>query len=206
VHDESLRDLLVEKLQRAATLAGELDGYRFGKANHAKLKKITGPEGDVLKRAESSLVNGFSSWRELDEKVWLLIWEWECTHVGLQAARCCATIIINRSDSPIQITRVQMVHGRNVVLMGSSGTLYDSDSRSIMPDGSAVLFIWAFSPSPIEVGHLKANVNTAAFDATIASTQRESTCVAKGGFAVGFLEKTVAEFWSKYVLVIRNAS
>ena len=69
-----------------------------------------------------------------------------------------------------------------------------------MPGGSVVVFIWAFSPSPIEIGHLEAQISTAAFFATIASTQRETRCEAKGGFIVGFYEKSVTALWSKYVL------
>jgi hypothetical protein len=71
-----------------------------------------------------------------------------------------------------------------------------------MPGGSAVVFVWAFSPSPMEIGHLKACISTAAFSVTVASTQRESTCEARGGFTVGFLEKSVSSWWSKYVLLV----
>jgi hypothetical protein len=111
-------------------------------------------------------------------------------------------VIINRSNSPLQIARVQIVHGKNVLIMGSVATGYEVESRAIMPQGSVVVFIWAFSPSPIEIGHLKACISTAAFSATVASTQRESCCEAKGGFTVGFLEKSVSEWWSKYVLLV----
>jgi hypothetical protein len=196
------RERLVSKNGRAASLTGELDGYRFGTANSTKMIKITGPENDVLVRAEAIIGKGHASWKMLDEAVWRLIWEWDCTHVGLNASRCCAAIIINRSDSPIQISRVQMVHGKNVMIIGSTNTGYEVESRALMPEGIVVIFIWAFTPSPIEVGHLKANINTAAFSATVASTQRESVCEAKGGFTVGFLEKSVTEWWSKYVLLV----
>ena len=144
----------------------------------------------------------YSSWQELDDKVWRFVFEWDCTHTGLQAARCSATVIINKSSSPIQIARVQIVHGRNVLLIGSEATGYEMESRAILPGGSAVVFLWAFSPSPIEIGHLKANINTAAFSVTIASTQRESSCESRGGFTVGFLEKSVSEWWSKYVILV----
>ena len=71
-----------------------------------------------------------------------------------------------------------------------------------MPGGTALVLLWAFSPSPIEIGDLKAFINTAAFTATVASTQRESSCESKGGFTVGFLEKSVSDWWSKYVLLV----
>ena len=201
---EALREIIQAQQLKAAKIAGELEGYCVGTANGKKLQVFKGSEQDILKHAESQLELGYSSWQELDEKVWELIWNWDTTHVGLKAARCCATTVINLSDTSIQIARVQMVHGRNVMILGSSSTRYDKESRAILPDGVAIIFIWAFSPSPIEIGHIKANVNTAAFSATLASTQRESTCEAKGGFQVGFLEKTVSEFWSKFCIVVES--
>ena len=68
---------------------------------------------------------------------------------------------------------------------------------------SAVVFLWAFLPSPIEIGHLKADINTAVFSATVASNQRESVCEGRGGFRCGFLEKTVSDWWCKYFVMCR---
>ena len=70
-------------------------------------------------------------------------------------------------QSPIQIARVQIVHGRKMILIGSAETGYETESRAIMPGGSVVVFLWAFSPSPIEIGHLKANINTGLFRSTL---------------------------------------
>lgn len=201
---QELRDIIQSQQLKAAKIAGELEGYCFGKANGKKLQLFKGNEQDILKSAEVKFEEGYSSWQDLDEKIWQLIWNWDSTHIGLKAARCCATAVINLSDTPIQIARVQMVHGRNVTILGSSSTRYDKESKAILPDGVAIIFIWAFSPSPIEIGHIKANVNTVAFSTTLASTQRESICEARGGFQVGFLEKTVSEFWSKYCIVVES--
>jgi hypothetical protein len=68
--------------------------------------------------------------------------------------------------------------------------------------GCAVIFLWAFSPSPIEVGHIKAIVKSAAFDLTVATTLRDSSCESNGGFSTGFLEKSITELWSKYVIIV----
>lgn len=200
--DSNFRNSIFARRGNAANLENELDGYRFGSANFERQAKFSGAQEDVLTRMEAKLERGYKNWQDLDEKIWTLLWEWDCTHKGLNASRSCATLIINRSESPIQIARVQMVHGRNVVIMGSAATKYETESRAIMPNGSALVFIWAFLPSPIEIGHLKANINTAAFSATVASTQRESSCEGKGGFACGFIEKTVNEWWSKYVICV----
>lgn len=184
-----------------ASLLGTIDGYRFGTSNGKELKRITGSEHDILMRACFHLENSLTSWQVVDQRIWSLIWEWGCIN---PSSRCCVTAIINRSDSPIQITRVQMVIGKNVLIIGSKATGYEVESRCLLPEGMVIVFISAFPESAlsIDTGHLKANVNTAAFSAVIASTQRESFCEGKGGFTVGFLEKTVCEWWSKYVIVI----
>lgn len=202
--NESLKQKLINKLHTNAIQAGELDGYRFGTTNKSIINNNIriGSEYDTLKRADEYFKFGYKSWENLDEKLWLLIFEWERSHQGLNSARLCIAVILNRSNIPIQIARLQMINGKNVKLIGSESTNYDTDSKSIMKNGSVVIYLWAFPPSPIEVGHIKANIYTAAFNATFASTQKESICESKGGFIVGFLEKTVTDMWSKYVLYI----
>lgn len=185
-------------------LAGEVDGYRFGLANLKSLPRITGPEIDVLRRCEYYLKLPYASLKELDERLWQTVWEWECTHTGLMPSRCCITLLLNYSDTPIQIGKIQIIHGRNVLILGSMDTGYQEESRCIQPGGSVVIFFWAFSPTPIEIGHIKAIINTAEFIVTVASTQIESSCMTQGGLAVGFLEKTADQWWSKYVVYVEN--
>lgn len=120
----------LEKQQaQAMSPAGLIEGYRFGCANATVLRRIIGPECDVLKRIAGRMDSGYLTWAQLDESVWRLVWEWHCTHSGLQASRCCATVIINKSLSPLQISRVQIVHGKNVLLLGSIATGYEAESR-----------------------------------------------------------------------------
>jgi hypothetical protein len=203
-NNESLKQKLINKLHLNAIQAGELDGYRFGTTNRSIINNNVriGSEYDTLTRADEYFKSGYKSWKNLDEKLWLLIFEWEKSHQGLNSARLCISVILNRSNIPIQIARIQMINGKNVKLIGSELTNYDADSKSIMPNGSVVIYLWAFPPSPIEIGHIKANIYTAAFNATFASTQKESICESKGGFIVGFLEKTVTDMWSKYILYV----
>lgn len=131
--DMHLRQMLAE------SLAGEIEGYRFGTANKTALRKIIGPESDVLKRIEGRVEAGFGTLKDLDDSIWRLVWEWDCTHMGLQASRCCATVIINRSNSPLQIARVQIVHGKNVMLIGSVSTGYEIESRYVIVALTTVL-------------------------------------------------------------------
>jgi hypothetical protein len=203
--DIVFKDLVIDlpisiNLSQDAKKLGELDGYRFGTANHCKLKYITGSEHDVLKRAQYYIECGVKSWKELDAHIWQLLWEWSCIHSSI--CRCCVSLFINRSDNSIQISRVQMIIGRNVVIIGSDKTGYDTESRLIFPNGFVVVFISSFLQSTLEVGQINVNINTVAFSATIANTQRETFCESKGGFSTGFLEKTSVEKWSKYVVII----
>jgi hypothetical protein len=190
------------KLMQEAANLGQLDGYRFGTVNGKVLLQVNGTEADVLMKAQYSIQRGCNSWRQVDEFIWRLLWEWGCIHSNLAACRCCVSLFINRSDSPIQITRVQMIVGRNVILLGSEATGYEQESRLLKPNGYLIVFVMAFPQTPLEIGHLKTVINSAAFTALLASTQRESSCEGKAGFQIGFLEKTVTEWWCKYVVVI----
>lgn len=191
-------------LLRDASLLSELDGHRFGSINGKVLPPprsgIT--EIDVLARAQHALQRGSRTWKEVDEIIWWMLWEWGCVHANLASCRIAATLLINRSDSPLQVTRVQMMMGRNVTIMGSKQTGYEAESRILWPRGYVLIVLVAFPQSPLEIGHLKATIHSAAFTLMVASTQRESSCEAKGGFTTGFLEKTVSEWWSKYVVLI----
>lgn len=58
----------------------------------------------------------------------------------------------------------------------------------------------SFPPSSLEDGHIRVKINTVAFSAVLASTQRDSFCEAKAGYCISFLEKINTDSWSKYVL------
>lgn len=190
--------------QNTISLKGELDGYRFGQLNNKVMTPITGPESDVLLRAGASLSEFSASWRVLDERMRRVIWEWDCVHKGMNVSRCCATVFINLSSRSVQISRVQLLMGRGFALYGSDATGFESKHRVIRPGGRCILLLWANTPSPMDVGHLKAKVYSTSFSMTIASTQMETFCKAKDGFEVGLLEKAVAEWWSKYVVLIHS--
>jgi len=200
--DRSFREQVLSARGLAPTLDNFLDGYRFGSANEP-FKRPNNMAEEVLMRAfQASMERPFSSWAELDSRVWSMVEAWDTSHRGLRASRCCAFIIINRSDTPVQISRMQMIRGNLMLLLGSSACGFEPDSRSILAHGVVVFFASAFVPTPIEVGHLKACIECPAFSATVASTQRESSCETRGAFHVGFIEKSVSEWYSKYVLII----
>ena len=74
-----------------------------------------------------------------------------------------------------------------------------------MPGGIAFIFVYTSSQSTIDRGNFKFMIDSSAFLLTMANTQRENSKVAvnKGGWTVGFLEKTITDWWSKFVIVVR---
>lgn len=194
-------DRISSRLGMSAGPSGELDGYKFGTANRARMSSVVYGEKEVLTRAEIRLSKLFDSWARLDEAVWQLVWEWELAHRGLGASRCCATVVINGSDSPVQVSKVQILEGRGVSVYCCAHH-YDEASRSLRPQGAVVFFGWAYAPSPMDVGHIRVCLNTSAFTATMSSRKRETKCEGVGGFATGFLEKTLERWWSKNVILV----
>ena len=181
-----------------------MDGYQFGMSNFGSLQPITGPESDVLLRACANLGSRVERWAELDANVYRVLWEWDCTHQGLRASKCIVTVIINASCRSIQLSRLQLYAGRGHAVYGSSETGFDSDNNIIGSGGYASVLVWGHSPSPLEDGLVFAKVRSSAFDMAISGALIETVCTEKHGFHIGFLEKSVSEWWGKYVLLIRS--
>jgi hypothetical protein len=179
-----------------------LDEYHFGSVYKCKTQPSANSIAEILKQAKHSIEQGHDSWFELDEKIWKLLSDWRALHSHLQFCRCGVALIINKSDSPVQISRIQLTAGKSISVLGSHETGYEVESRSLFPNGALTIFICAFSPSPMNAGYFKASVSTGAFTATLAYSQRETFGESKGGFKIDFLEKTVNEYWCKYVLVL----
>jgi hypothetical protein len=207
--DREFRQGILAVRGRAPALDNSLDGYRFGslntpfrKSGGAGSSAAGGDDSQLLRSFQKSMEAPFSSWEIVDARVWAMVEAWDLAHRHLHASRCCAVIVINRSDTPLQLARIEKAYGKNVCDLGSAASGYDKASRCIHPDGIAVIFCTAFVPSPVDVGHIKVHVDSPAFHATLASTQRESCSEARGAYNVGFIEKSVSEWWSKYTLCI----
>jgi hypothetical protein len=194
---------------------GELNGYVFGSVNGTQLggapnKQASGrgqgqahapvSASEAIAMAQRRLLNHYDSLKTLDHIAWSLVSQWDTTHIGLQASACCVTVIINDSDVPVQVHRVQLIEGCNVDVLGSGR--FDAGSRTIYQQGVVIVFAWAHSPSPMNEGHVKVTVATTACSATVASNQSDARIQGEPGFVVGFLEKTVSQWWSKYVVLI----
>ena len=200
----------------SAAAVSWLHEYQFGTVNGRKFPAIRGTERDVLTRGEERFRN-FSSCvgtpvelvRALDECVWQLIQEWVMMHKNLNYSRCCTTLIINNSQNPVYISRFQMEEGRKFEVFGvgaaAGGGLggYDAESRNILPGGgAAVVFCYGFRPSPLDLAHVKLNIVSSAFECRMSTRQDRTYCHPKGGFAASFLEKSLTEWWGKYVIAV----
>ena len=151
----------------------------------------------------------------LDERVWHCVSEWRDNHQQLQSSRCLAVLIINQSTNPVQILRHEMQEGKNTVIFGVSAMNtprdsgmenqrgYDEESRTLKGGGgAAVIFAFGFLPTPIDIAHVKVNIATSAFNATVSTRPNRTLCVAVGGHTAGYLEKSLSDYWAKYTIVV----
>ena len=208
-------------------------GYRFGTANKVHHNAAPMPEKELLLRAARRLAEPVPSSfnpedspqeqekqasltfaRFLDERVWQMVSEWRCAHHQLQSSRCLAVLLINQSETPMQILRAEVHEGRNVVTFGVEATSsskggrpdtrgYDEESRTLLGGGgAAVMFAFGFLPTLIDPAHVKVSIVTSAFNASVSTRPNRTLCVAVGGYTVGYLEKTLTEHWAKYVILV----
>jgi hypothetical protein len=176
---------------------GELDGYRFGSANTSMKRSLVVSERELLQKAALRLLQQLD-WQGLDSCIWRMIAEWDGSHVGLAAAHCLAGLFINKSDNPVQLANVQMLSGVDCVVLGCPG--YKHDTRVLLPGGSALLFAWGYSPTPMESGTVKVLVTTENVSVLLSSEVRLTTREVVGSHKLCFLEKSVSQWWSKYVM------
>jgi hypothetical protein len=201
---------------------GELDGYKFGthqlETIHSPI--ISANDADLLKKCketikfpcgekdEETALNNIgkpnaAKWLEaLDNSIWHLIYQWDMNHISINASKCCALLIINKSTNSIQINRAEVIEGKEVWIIKSPG--YESSSRTILPNGgTVVVFASAFTPSFYNSGNVTISLSTNIFDTVISSKKKNSKCEAKNSsISVAFLEKSDSKWWSKYVLVV----
>ena len=195
----SERSEYMRRYCRGLNLAGDLEGYHFGSLNNLSIRCMVESEAEIISRATRRFAEA-NDWKELDSKLWLMIAEWDGSHVGLAAAHCMATLFINMSEIPLQIANIQLISGANLKIIPCAG--YYSESRILLAGGSVCIFAWGFSPTPVESGNVHAEVSTDYFSLTLSS---DSTCThanSRGGQKVSFLEKSCSQWWSKYVVHI----
>lgn len=178
-------------------------GYKFGTANKERAaRKKFRDDDQILAFAQSSFLEPWDSgdWANLDRRVWGLVNDWDKVHSGLQACRCCAVLIVNKANVSVHISRVELVDGLDFRIL--VGTNYDTDARSVLPGGWVVVFGWAFSPSPVRLGHLKMHIHTTGFVAEVGSKRKWVSIHSTDQVDSTFNEKSLSDWWSKFTIVL----
>lgn len=195
--------------------------YRFGTANVLKFPAVVQSRKDILTSAKDKFMQPYPS-REsqdtdinqyaasIDERAMQLVYLWRTNNCHLKACRCCVTIILNLSQSAIQILETEFKEGKNmlfmdVLMMNSNGkdSGYDAETRSIAPNGGAViLFAYGFLPTLVDLAHVKVEITTTAFHSMVSTRPNRTYCEPLGGFSAGFLEKSLTDWWGKYVILV----
>ena len=185
--------------------AGEWGGHYFGMYNGQPL-----PEGDrgaptetaLLHRAQEEL-GRTCDLATLDREMWFLVAGWRAlTRAHRGSVRCCAVLVLNHSQSPIRLTALQLTAGRDARILGTRHGGYDSRNRRVLSGGSFTVFAAAFPSTPLESGRVRCELSTSAFSATISCQSQQALLIPRQGFKAGFLEKSAADDWARYVLVV----
>lgn len=181
-------------------------GYIFGLTNETSYGPVKYDEKTLLEVAvhrftgDSRTLTG----PHIDALVWQLLYEWKFIHHGFSASRCLALLVLNNLATPIQINDVKVKEGRNSRVYGQRG--YDSAARCVLPGGFVLIFAWGFMPSLVDLAHVKVVVSTSVCAVTVSTRKNRSQCDSvEQGFSVGFLEKSLKDWWAKYVLVVSEA-
>lgn len=133
------------------------DGYQFGTANNTKYTIAQYTEVELLNRTmlrlslpfipeninhlsnnnDQEISMAFAFATALDKSVWRTIFEWTANHQQLQSSKCIAALLINQSDTPVQILKADIQEGRNIHIFSIFNSLggdmpskgYDKESR-----------------------------------------------------------------------------
>lgn len=195
--------------------SGSTVQYSFGLANATKPLSERLGDQQLLAKAKDRLLrvpcqlpvtsaqDKFVYHKALDHVVWALISDWLSNHDSIiSSSRCCTCLVLNHSNTPVQVKEVELVEGVTVVTLGVNGG-YDTNSKVIFPGGgAAVFFAFGGRPSLISKEHVKMKIRTTAFSSMLATRESRSDCTAQAGFSPAFLEKTRTDWWAKFVISI----
>jgi hypothetical protein len=180
--------------------------YVYGTANKMHVSApARSDESSLLASFRERLEPGSTCASALDMLVWTIVREWERAHGMLNRSRCLALLVINASETPVQIEEVVLKEGRDFVVFGAGG--FDEDSQSLQAGGgTALVFVFAHAPSLVSKAHSKIDVRTSAFSGTLSTRVNRSSINEIRPFQAAFLEKSQAEFWSKYVVIVNDSN
>ena len=188
------------------------DGYRFsGLVNDKEFRGTPTETKDIFRNGKNDfqslaakLTNGSDSmkaWEAIDTAVWKMVYSYEKNHKNLRANRALAVLIVNNSQQPIQISRVQVLDGKNYTII--DGIHYDAVSQCMPAEkySTAVVFAFGYLPTLVDLAHLRIKIFSSAGEIFVGTRMNRSELKLESGYSGGFYEKTVTDWWAKYVVV-----
>lgn len=196
----------------AIAQAANVVEYRFGLANTSTPPREHVSDQQLLAKTMEHLLqlpcrlpvtssqDKFAYHKALDQAVWTLVCAWQANHrLAFNGSRCCACLVLNYSNTPVQVQQVELIEGSGTVIM-PVGSGYDANAQIIFAGGGAAVF-FAYSSGTLLKGHVLVKIQTSAFCALI-SSKEGSDCSAEAGFSPCFLEKTRTGCWGKFVISV----
>jgi len=188
--------------------APQLD-HIFGSCNNVrkKLNSTIKDEIDVVEQCFARVKELDSSspdfFRTLDENAWGLIDSWGQVFSGLNSRRCITAGLINGTGYDVQIKSTKLVEGGSPCYSIPSKE-FDAEQGLLKPGGCVLFFGWGVVPNLLQPGNVVMSIETNACEVDLSI--RTNYSGAKAGYHVGFLEKSVTEWWAKYWLLVRKIS
>jgi hypothetical protein len=199
IHYPSKRLTTNEVLQQASSRFAQ----QLGNADFSSTTKL--PSEQYSDEDASKSLEGYM--KSIDERCVQLICDWQANHSALKASRCLVSVLINLSSTAIQLTAIEIKEGRHYeifsvkTLNGMNG--YDHATHTLAANGGcAVVFGYGKLPTVVDLAHVKLRISGTTFAAQVSSRPIGTTCEAIGANSVGFLEKTLTDWWAKYVILI----
>lgn len=195
----------VAVIQTSTALLDATKAYTFGSVNSKKFaSSCNKSEKQVLGLArDAAAAVSASDPATMDEVAWRLLGDWAISHgTGLQGSRCMVLLMLNASSSAVQFLSINITEGRKYCVMPFGNGGFDSESQSVLPGGAVMLFAYGFVPTILDLSHVKIKVSTSAFEALCSTRSNRSNSETKGTHSVAFLEKSLTDWWAKYVIQI----
>jgi len=199
----------------AAVNSNLLQGYAFGVVANAKIfsnipslssakifQRCHDGFGDIQQRLQTTpTIPAADIWRSVDDNIWRMLVEFEANHKLLSASRCLCCLIINNSQQPIQLDAIQLMEGKIHHII--PGVFYDESGKCLASRkfSCALVVAYGYRPTVVDLAHVKIKVQSSAGEIFIATRKNRSQLTLAAGYKGGFYEKSVTDWWAKFVVI-----
>jgi len=140
----------------------------------------------------------------LDEESWGLISSWRGLYSGLKSRHCMVAGFINGTNSYIQVKAANLIQGGSLCYRIPTGD-YNESSGLLGPGAAIMFFGWGLQPTLKHEGQIIMSIETNAFYCTLMNKKSPMTTIETGaGYQCLFLERSIADWWAKYWVVVKS--